>query len=343
MSKIVRFGVGIPTGTEGLMYPVPFINDVRDNIDISVRAEELGFDGVWGNDHVATQKYVTEAFRQAPKYYAPLITLAAIAERTERITIGTALLVLPFREPGPLAKELATLDELSCGRLRVAVGIGAYREEFRAIFGSAAEGKKRGEMMDEALIILHRLFTEDNVSFDGKYYKVADLNSTPKPVSRPFPLYIGGNGMPGMKRAAKYAQGWMPSGFTVAETAERVRLMKTLLEEQGREDADFDIAQQFTVCLGRTEEEAWEKYTASQQYRHMLSLASSTMSGLDLDDCVNRDLIGTPAHLIERIGEYLDAGQTSFPALLFTADSLPAFYDEMQWFAEDVMCAFSGK
>lgn len=278
-----------------------------------------------------------EDFGQAPNYFAPLITLAAIGEHTKTLKLATALLVLPFRQPGILAKELASLDRLCGGRLMLGVGMGAYREEFEALFGSQAKGKMRGKMVDESLEILHRLFTEDVVTYKGEYFEVENLQSTPKPVSNPFPFYIGGNSDNGMARAAKYGQGWLPSGFTVSEMAQRVERLKEMLEANGRPADDLDIAPQFTVALGKTHEEAWEKYTKSQQYRHMLTLASSTMKGMDLSDCVNRDLIGTPEEVLERINQYREAGVTSFPAILFTANNMSEFFDEMQWFAEDVV------
>lgn len=337
MKRKLEFGVGIPTGTEGLMYPIPFVEDIRDNIRIAEKAEELGYGSVWGNDHIATQQYVVEDFGQAPNYFAPLITLAAIGEHTKHLKLATALLVLPFRQPGILAKELASLDRLCGGRLMLGVGMGAYREEFEALFGSRAKGKMRGKMVDESLEILHRLFTEDVVTYRGEYFEVENLQSTPKPVSNPFPFYIGGNSDNGMARAAKYGQGWLPSGFTVSEMAQRVERLKEMLEANGRPADDLDIAPQFTVALGKTHEEAWEKYTKSQQYRHMLTLASSTMKGMDLSDCVNRDLIGTPEEVLERINQYREAGVTSFPAILFTANNMSEFFDEMQWFAEDVV------
>ncbi|MCC8046828.1 MAG: LLM class F420-dependent oxidoreductase [Clostridiales bacterium] len=337
MSDSVAFGVGIPTGTEGLMYPIPFVRDVRDNIRIAEFAEQLGYDSVWGNDHVASQKYVTEEFGRSPNYYAPLLTLAAIGEHTTRLKLGTALLVLPFRQPGILAKELATLDHLCGGRLRVGVGIGAYREEFESLFGDAARGKNRGAMLDESLEMLHQLFTREEVTFHGNYFQVDHLSANPKPVSNPFPFYIGGNSPAGMRRAARYGTGWLPSGFTVEEMRERVEQLRELLEQQGRSPDALDIAPQFSVALGRTHEEAVEKYRNSQQYKHMCSLSQSTMQGLDLGDCTSRDLIGTPQEILERIEAYREAGVTSFPALLFTANDMEGFLQEMQMFAEDVM------
>ena len=119
-----NFGLGIATGTEGLMYPIPY-SSARDVVDLSIYAEKLGFHSVWGNDHITTQHYVREEFNQPPRYYAPLLTLAAIAERTTTLKVATALLVLPFRNPLVMAKEIATLDQLSNGRLLLGVGLGA--------------------------------------------------------------------------------------------------------------------------------------------------------------------------------------------------------------------------
>lgn len=334
------FGVGIPTGTEGLMYPVPFLNSVNDNIEIALRAEALGYESVWGNDHIATQAYVAEEFAQPPGYFAPLLVLSAIAARTTGIKVATALLVLPFRQPGLVAKELATLDHLSGGRLKVGVGIGAYRQEFENLYGDAARGKNRGEMLDEALEIISHLFAEDRVSYRGRHFDIKELQSSPKPLSSPFPFYIGGNSDTGIARAARYGAGWLPSGFTPEEMAPRVRLLGERLAQAGRSLGEIDVAPQFSVALGKTHEEACKKYESSQQYRHMLSLAASTMKGMDLSDYVTRDLIGTPDEVAARISEYLEAGVTSFPALLFTADTLPQFYEEMQWFAEEVMSKF---
>ena len=111
-----RFGVGIPTGTEGLMYPIPFAS-AADNVRIAVAAERFGFDSVWGNDHLSTQHYVRKEHSEPPSYYAPLVVLSAITQATTKLKVGTALLVVPFRHPVVIAKEVATLDHLSGGRV----------------------------------------------------------------------------------------------------------------------------------------------------------------------------------------------------------------------------------
>ena len=167
MTNNVKFGLGISTGAEGLMYPIPYA-DVHDIVNISVLAEQLGFDSVWGNDHITTQQYVFDEFGKQPRYYAPLLTLAAIAERTTKLKVATGLLVIPFRNPAIVAKELSTLDHISDGRLLVGVGLGAYREEFEAEFGAKSAGMVRGKLFDESIAMIHRIFTEERVSASGE-------------------------------------------------------------------------------------------------------------------------------------------------------------------------------
>ncbi|MCH8991158.1 MAG: LLM class flavin-dependent oxidoreductase, partial [Acidobacteria bacterium] len=108
------------------MYPVPFA-DVDDAVELAVTAERLGFDSVWGNDHVSTQHYVRSEFDEPPRFYDPLTYLAYVAALTTTLRLATCVLVLPFRHPVVAAKQAATLDQLSGGRLVLGVGIGAYR------------------------------------------------------------------------------------------------------------------------------------------------------------------------------------------------------------------------
>ena len=128
----MRFSVGLPTGMEGLMYPIPFAG-IQDLPLIARQAEALGYEGVWGNDHMNTQSYVRQAFAAPPNFWEVLITLTAVAAATSRLRIGTGVLVPAMRRDiVVLAKQIATLDHISDGRLYAGVGVGAYREEFES-------------------------------------------------------------------------------------------------------------------------------------------------------------------------------------------------------------------
>ena len=112
----MRFGVHIPTCIEGMMYPVPFAKP-SDILPTALLCEELGFDSVWGNDHMTTQRYVQQEFAEAPNFFEPLITFSYCAGRTTRLRFATGIIVLPMRNMPVLAKQVATLDQLSGGRL----------------------------------------------------------------------------------------------------------------------------------------------------------------------------------------------------------------------------------
>jgi probable F420-dependent oxidoreductase len=334
--KKANFGLGIPTGTEGLMYPIPY-SSAREVVDLSIYAEKLGFHSVWGNDHITTQRYVREEFEQPPRYYAPLITLTAIAERTERIKIATALLVIPFRNPLVTAKEIATLDQLSGGRLYLGVGLGAYREEFEAEFGDQAKKMVRGNMFDESMEIIYRLFTEENVTFRGEYFNIQNGQSFPRPAQNPFPFYFGGNSPNGYSRLVKWGAGWLPALLTPDEVKSGVAAIREICEKEGRNPNELEIAPQISVSIARTREEAIERYEKSQIYKHSCSLGKSTMKGKDPTNYTERNLVGSVDDVKEMVERYINAGVTTFSALIFADNTLDETRDHMRLFSEEII------
>ena len=162
----MRFGVHIPTCIEGMMYPIPFAKP-SDILPTALLCERLGFDSVWGNDHMTTQRYVQQEFAEAPNFFEPLITFSYCASRTTRLRFATGIIVLPMRNMPVLAKQVATLDQLSGGRLILGVGAGAYREEYEALFPDA-RGVRRGTIVDEGMQALRLLFTERKATCRGR-------------------------------------------------------------------------------------------------------------------------------------------------------------------------------
>ncbi len=127
------FSVGLPTCMEGMMYPVPFAS-AQDVVRIAMHTEKMGYHSVWGNDHMTTQQYVRNEFPQPPNFWEPLIMYSHIAAVTTSLRFGTGMLVMPLRRDiVVVAKQIATLDHLSKGRLILGFGVGAYREEFKAL------------------------------------------------------------------------------------------------------------------------------------------------------------------------------------------------------------------
>lgn len=169
--------------------------------DVAVRAEQLGFADVWVSDHLiipADQSY------PSPYLYDPLMTLAWAAAATDRIGLGTSVLVVPQYHPLHLANSLASLDRLSGGRLTVVGGVGWSAGEFAALgqdFGS------RGARMDEALDIMRLVWTRDPATFHGRHYSFDDIRVQPQPAHR-IPIWVGGSSPAAHRRAVTRADGF---------------------------------------------------------------------------------------------------------------------------------------
>jgi probable F420-dependent oxidoreductase len=335
----VRFSVALPNCVEGLVYPVPFVTHAQV-LRVGREAERLGYHSVWANDHLHTQDYVWAEWHAVPNYYEPLVSLAVLAAQTTRIRMGTSVIVMPMREPVLLAKQAATLDQFSGGRLQLGVGVGAYREEFEAVRPDAPRRARRGEMVDEGIRALQALFTQDDASFEGRYYRFRHIKMGPKPAQRPLPIYSGGNSDSGAVRAGRLADGWLPAVLPIPALRRKIAILREAADGAGRDAAAIDIAPQMAVSLANSREAALTRFRASQVYRHLRSLKRSTLRDLDIEQVETMNFIGTPAQVAEQIAAYGEAGVTHCAALFFPATSLEETIDQMAWFAGDVMSRF---
>ncbi|TMA36418.1 MAG: TIGR03619 family F420-dependent LLM class oxidoreductase, partial [Deltaproteobacteria bacterium] len=161
-------------------------------------AERAGLADVWVQDHLAIPP--DDAEGSGGRYLDPLSALAWLAGQVPRIGLGTGVLNLPYRPPLPTAKAIATVQELSAGRLRLGVGLGWMEPEFRALGVPRA---RRGHIADETLAFLHACFAGDVVQSNGQ-----DFLFLPRP-PRP-PIYVGGAGERALRRAVRFGDGWMP-------------------------------------------------------------------------------------------------------------------------------------
>jgi probable F420-dependent oxidoreductase len=334
----MRFSVAIPTCVEGLLFPIPFITPER-LMRVALAAESLGYHSVWGNDHLSTQNYVKAAWPDPPNYYEPLISLSFVAGATKRIGLGTSIIVLPMREPVLLAKQAATLDQFSGGRLMLGVGVGAYREEFEAV-NPDRRGANRGKMVAEGIQGLRALFTERNASFKGQYSHFEGVECYPKPIQNPFPIYVGGNTMEAAERAGRWGEGWLPAVLPPDQLKQRIDHLRRAATEAGRDAAKIDIAPQFSVSIARTHEEAVALFHASHIYQHMLSLKKSTLKDVDLSKAETINLIGSPAEIGEKIQMFADAGVTHFCSLIFGSKTIEDTIEQMEFFSAEVMKHF---
>lgn len=335
----MKFGLAVPTGTEGMIYPIPYA-DPDQAIAMSIEAEKLGYDSVWGNDHVSTQAYVRQEFADPPRFYDPYIYLTWVAAETTRLKVGTAITVMTFRHPVVLAKQAMTLDVMSGGRFLLGVGIGAYREETEAMWPgrSMHRGKYAAEFMQACSV----LFTQRRASFAGEYISFTDVESYPKGQQDPIPMLSGGNSAGCKQRAGRFGDGWLPACLTPEEMAAGIAEIRGEAESVGRElPPNFDIAPQLSVSIGPTSQAAMAAFEQSQLYQHMRSLSESTLKGRQAD-WADRNLIGTAEQMIDRIGRYAEVGVTTLSGLLFASNNVAHTMDQMAEFAENVIAKVNG-
>ncbi|HVB54330.1 MAG TPA: TIGR03619 family F420-dependent LLM class oxidoreductase [Candidatus Acidoferrales bacterium] len=335
----MKFGVGLPTCTAGLMYPTPFANPT-DIVRIAVEVEQLGYYDIAGNDHFSTPTYVRSEWSTPPDFFDPLITYGYCAAQTSTLKLMTGILVMPMRHPVVLAKQVATLDQFSQGRVILGLGIGAYREEFIACYPSMA-ALARSELLEESAEVLRGLFEQRRFTFTGKHYAVEDVEMYPKPVQVPLPIYFAGNAHASIRRAAESGQGWLPAGIGAAAIAAGRTELTRIAEFHGRDPNSIAVAAQVVVALGTTHEQALNTFETSQMYRHLVSLSGSTLRGADMKKLAETNLVGTPDEICERVSRFAAAGVTHLCGLLFVGDTVDAMLSGVREFARTVLPAFA--
>ncbi len=328
----MKFGFQLPTGREGLSLPTPFFQP-RDFVTSALTAESLGYDSLWANDHYCAPNYVRKLVTSVPNYWELLTILTAAAAVTQRIELGTSALVLPMRDPVAVARQVATLDQLSGGRVLLGVGLGNYREEMAAAYPERM-GLHRARMAEEALELMGKLFTENGVTFKGRYYHVENLDLAPKPVRRPFPFIIGGHHKNALDRTVKYGQGWIPGWHPVDELRELIGELKQKAAQAGRDPESLIIAPHFTCLVARTQEEAEQRYMNSGVVHHRISQGYSAAK---LASAMQHNLIGCPENLLAKIEALEAAGVTHIAALSLAVDTVGEFSEQVHRFAEEVM------
>lgn len=196
----------------------------------AAKAEALGFDAAFVNDHII----VDGSPRSAPwtNTYDPLIAMSFAAAHTNRIGIGVSVLIMPYRNPIATAKSLATLDRMSGGRLIAGIGVGWNEAEFNAL---GVPFHERGARTTEYLRIWQACWAPGRVSFAGKFFAFSDMHVSPKPLQQPHPsIWIGGASDPALRRAAAFASVWQPTPMPVADLLDRQAALREACDKIGR-------------------------------------------------------------------------------------------------------------
>ena len=223
----------------GFIIPHNFgLDDPDDVLNIGKRAEELGFDSVWVNHHILNVGYIFDRLGSKP-YYDAITVLTWVAAHTERVRLGTTVLVLPYLNPLLLAKTLATVDVMSKGRLNVGVGVGALKPESDAL-GSTFE--TRGRYADESIKIMRELWESEDPEFDGEFFSFSGVKFSPKPIQKPGPpILIGGASRAALRRVATLGDGWHPIQQSIADLKQNIATIHRLAEEAGRDPSEITV------------------------------------------------------------------------------------------------------
>jgi len=272
----LKFGVSLPKGQEDAAF--------------ATEAEELGFDYVSCGEHLAFHGPTTNAF----------VNLAAAAGATKRIELLSAVTLVPLYPPALLAKLVAALDYLSKGRFNLGVGVGG---EFPAEFAAVGVPlQERGARTDESLEVVDRLLTEDEVRFEGHFYRIGPLTIKPKPVRSPRPpMWIAGRTEAAMRRATRYGDAWFPYLYDPRLYAASVDSVRRFAAEEGKEWRGTNAYFAFVTA-----------YPDARRARETITEGIGRTYRQDFTSMSDKYLIaGSPDTCRRRIAEYIEAGATT--------------------------------
>jgi probable F420-dependent oxidoreductase len=211
---------------------------------VAKRAEDSGYASLWVSDHIL----VPAAGGEIPpiENLEPVATLAYVAAITSTIRLATSVLVLPYRNPIHLAKELAALDILCDGRLVIGAASGWLEAEFRAL---GAPYEKRGEYTDEAIRLMRALWSNATPSFRGKFFSVRGMLFGPRPARGFIPIWIGGTSRRAIRRAVELGDGWHGTRMRPEQIEERIRWLKEIAARSGRSLDGFTLSHRVYVGI----------------------------------------------------------------------------------------------
>ena len=298
----MRFGIALPNFRPFGTRPVL--------VEIAHQAEALGYDSIWATDVVVQSRSPAD---ERFAYCLEALTLTAhLAALTTRIRLGISVLVLAQRSPVVVAKEVATLDRLSEGRIVLGIGAGYHEMQFRWL---GAEFARRGQRVDEYIAAMRELWTAPEPRFEGQYVAFSDVVFSPRPVQPAGPpIVIGGSSPGALRRAARLADGWHPTGLTPAQFETGMKQIRALANER--------------------------RVEGSLRIRTVVDRKLDTRLGEDSVAQVSLD--GSPDELRARIAEYQAAGVDHLVAY-FEADDLDTTVRDMRRFATEVCPAFTSR
>lgn len=299
----MQFGISLPTYPEGAT--------VEGFVAVARAAERLGYTSAWTTDHIIMPP------EQAGPYasiFEPLMVLAYLAAQTASVRLGISVIVVPQRNGIVLAKELATLDHLSGGRLVVGVGAGWNEAEFRML-DAGDRFHRRGAYLDETIRVWRHLWTDPSRPFSGRFYDLPEVAFGPLPLTAGGPpVWVGGSSVAARRRAGRFGAAWHPVNVPAAEIAAQFAVVQQAAEEAGR--AVPIVAPRLSMQFGTS-------------YGGPVSA-----SGARAIEAAGSD------EMIEKLGAYRDTGVSEIICHFGSPDGA-AVVEAMERFAAEVMPAFA--
>ena len=318
MSRKNSIKLGILLPTRGVLLKERSLPDLSPIFELASYADEAGLDSVWVGDSLLAKPRLE-----------PLATLASIAMKTQHVRLGTAVMLAPLRHPVHLAQMAATVDLISGGRLTLGMGVGgvftdAQKAEWAAV---SVPYQERGRRLTELVQVCRNLWTNDNVTFHGKYYDVKNANMLPKPLqSGGVPILLACHLATGSEaqyqRAGYYADGIISISDSPVQYAQTLQRVQGYALEAGRDPAELITTFYMTVNLHQDREIAWREADSFIRDYYGLNFWAGKWGPF-----------GPPHEVAHRILEYYNAGAQEIIVRFASYDQLP----QLQTFVRDVM------
>jgi probable F420-dependent oxidoreductase len=259
--------------------------EVLEFIDL---CESWDIDSLWVSDRIVAPKITLE----------PIVFMAYMASRMRNMKFGTSALVLPTRQPVLLAKQLATLDFLCKGRLLLVVGLGG--DDTRDFDATGVRKEERGKRGNEAIVLMKKLWTEENVNFEGRFYSVYGMTLLPRPNQKGgIPLWVGGRSMAALRRVGHLADGWLTSNSSPVEVGIGIEAIRNFAAEAQRKIPEDHYGVLIPYCIARNADEALAN--AGPSVRRRADIPVHEYAAL-----------GTSEAIRNKIRSYINAGATKF-------------------------------
>jgi probable F420-dependent oxidoreductase len=281
---------------------------------IAERAEALEMDSLWCSAHIILPPQVKSGYVLIPgrkhpehwkeRYWEPFTVLSFLSALTTKLALGTSVVIVPMHNPIELAKQVAEVDQLCAGRFVFGIGVGWFEEEFQVL---GQNFHNRGARTDEAMDLMKALWSDDPVSFQGRYYQVEDASFAPKPVQQPGPpIWVAGSSDAALKRAARVGDAWHPVRPSFDYLREARARLDGYLEQAGRTSESLEVAVKLPLIFQNGPPAPDEAPTQ-----------------------------GRSADIVDALQRYRDAG-ASHMVFDFVPESLATALDTMERFAQEV-------